>query len=151
MGGLVKKNIIILWMMCLFLISCAAISNRDSSTDENFALTGIRWELIQVSGKSIDLENLNKKPFVLFSDKDKRLNGHTGCNRFFGSFNKSKNHLSIGPIGMTHMACQEMMDFEMRFMKALEQTDTFSIIGSTLFFYSQGKPVAQFIRSGNDE
>lgn len=75
------------------------------------------------------------------------MTGHSSCNGFFGTYTIQKNRLSFGPIGMTRMACEDVRDLEMQFMKSLAETDEFKLSGNALTFFSLGKPVALFVGS----
>ena len=143
---MIKKNLIY-WIALLFLLSCTAQPQLPATEDSGPALTGTRWELVELNGNPIP--SLEKKPFIELFEKDARLTGHSGCNGFFGSYTHDGDRLAFGPVGMTHMACQNIMDLEHQFMNALDQTDAFQISGGFLIFLSHGKPVVRFAKSSD--
>lgn len=80
-------------------------------------LAGSEWRPVRIGdievAKDVDI-------FVRFEAEGK-LEGHGGCNGFFGSYKISGADLEIGPLGATQMACpQPIMDRELAFMQALQ-------------------------------
>jgi len=70
--------------------------------------------------------------FVLF-DLGGQVNGHGGCNRFFGSYELEDGALQVGPLGSTRMACPEpAMSFELSFLEALQTPSNASLVGNKL-------------------
>jgi heat shock protein HslJ len=90
--------------------------------------------------------------FVRFGDEGK-LEGHGGCNRFFGTYKLERSRIKIGPIGATMMECQEpIMEREKRLLQALERASQFARHGANLILYDDaGNPVVRFIRTGADK
>ncbi len=64
--------------------------------------------------------------FVRFGGEGK-LEGHSGCNRFFGTFKTAGDGFEIGPLGVTRMACSEpaVMEREVRFLEAFQNARRF--------------------------
>lgn len=64
--------------------------------------------------------------FVRFGGEGK-LQGHAGCNGFFGSYELTGDTISMGPFGATRMACPEpVMQREFEFLQALENAHRFT-------------------------
>lgn len=60
--------------------------------------------------------------FVQFSG-NRKVSGHAGCNRFFGSFvlEKSNGSITIGPLASTKKACPKpILNAERKFLNKLE-------------------------------
>ena len=86
-------------------------------------LAGSEWRPREIAGIAVSGE---PEMMVRFGG-DGLLQGHGGCNRFFGSYSLSNDGLEIGPIGSTRMACpQPVMDRELSFMQALENARRFT-------------------------
>jgi heat shock protein HslJ len=86
------------------------------------SLTGAHWRVVSVGDEIIADDS---GMFVTF-DVDGSIKGHAGCNRFFGSLEKTETGLKIGPLGATRMACPEaIMNREMRFLEVLQKTHQF--------------------------
>jgi heat shock protein HslJ len=65
--------------------------------------------------------------------EDGKVNGNAGCNNFFGSYEIEDGNISFGPLGMTMMACDEVvMVQETEFLRSLESVGQFEISGNML-------------------
>ena len=85
-------------------------------------LTGITWQPVTVGGNAV---RDGSGMFITF-DVDGSINGHGGCNGFFGSLQQSESGIEVGPLGATRMACpEEIMDREMAFLDAVQKTRGF--------------------------
>ena len=82
---------------------------------------------------------------------DGKISGTGGCNRFFGGYTVSGNHIKIGPLASTRKGCPGLLRAETalfaRFQAAsiFEQTDT----TLTLFNAACAK-LAQFVRTAEE-
>lgn len=86
-------------------------------------LAGSEWRPQEIGGVDVPAE---ADMFVRFGGEG-RLEGHGGCNGFFGSYRLSGEAIEIGPIGATQMACPEpVMDREFRFLQGLENARRFT-------------------------
>ncbi|EJA3432549.1 META domain-containing protein [Vibrio parahaemolyticus] len=64
------------------------------------------WELVQVDGKNIVLDE-NQKAARLEIGENLTANGNAGCNNFFGQAELKNNQLRIEKMGMTMKMCME--------------------------------------------
>jgi heat shock protein HslJ len=90
--------------------------------------------------------------FVRFGGEGK-LEGHGGCNRFFGTFKLAGDGIEIGPLGATRMACSEpaVMEREVRFLEALHNATRFMRVRIDLSLTDNtGNPVVQLIQTDAD-
>ena len=86
-------------------------------------LTGVHWRLVSVNGEIIADDS---GMFISF-DVDGSIKGSGGCNRIFGSLEKTQTGLAIGQLGATRMACPEpIMNREFEFLAALQETSEIS-------------------------
>lgn len=71
------------------------------------------------------------RPVVTFGP-DGILSGTAGCNQFSGGYGIEGDHITIGPLMSTMMACaDELMTQEVALMGALERAETWSVSGTT--------------------
>ncbi|EPD5571497.1 META domain-containing protein [Vibrio parahaemolyticus] len=76
------------------------------------------WELVQVDGKNIVLDE-NQKAARLEVGENLTANGNAGCNNFFGQAELKNNQLRIKKMGMTMKMC---MEDQMKIENAMTQT-----------------------------
>ncbi len=76
------------------------------------------WELVQVDGKNIVLDE-NQKAARLEIGENLTANGNAGCNNFFGQAELKNNQLRIEKMGMTMKMC---MEHQMKIENAMTQT-----------------------------
>ncbi|EHK0031444.1 META domain-containing protein [Vibrio parahaemolyticus] len=76
------------------------------------------WELVQVDGKNIVLDE-NQKEARLEIGENLTANGNAGCNNFFGQAELKNNQLRIEKMGMTMKMC---MEDQMKIENAMTQT-----------------------------
>lgn len=103
-----------------------------------------RWELTEL-GETVIAQDKRPLVFLLFSPGEKgRVSGKGGCNRLSGSFElKGTSGMSFGPLAATKMACEEM-ELETRFLKALDEVDTWKVIDNVLFLSKGATKIAAF-------
>ncbi len=111
-------------------------------------LAGSEWRPTEIGGAGVPAE---PEMFVRFGGEG-RLEGHGGCNGFFGSYELKGDKIEIGPLGATRMACPEpIMDAEQRFMNVLGSAKRIERhrIGLTLFD-GAGSPLAHLFQTDAD-
>ncbi|KAA5741214.1 META domain-containing protein, partial [Acinetobacter baumannii] len=62
------------------------------------------WELVQIDGKNIELNERQKAPRLEIGE-NLTANGNAGCNNFFGQAELKDNQLRIEKMGMTMKMC----------------------------------------------
>ena len=93
------------------------------------ALTGVRWQPVYIGAEAVPPDAGLHVRFGL----DGSIKGHSGCNTFFGSLEKSESGVTVGPLGSTRMACPEpIMSRESAFHDALQRTTIFEVSGERL-------------------
>ena len=101
-----------------------------------------KWELAMLNNKDV-----TSKAFLLFTPGQvNRMSGNTGCNNVGGSYTlTSYNTIKFSPLATTKMACMpDNSTTETDFLKALEQTDTWSANDTELSFYKGDLLLAKF-------
>lgn len=81
---------------------------------------------------------------ISFNEDGSRISGFGGCNRYFGSCNKSGNRISFSGLGATKMFCQETMSIEDNFLTVLSEVDSYAINDTTLLLKKGGSVVLEF-------
>jgi heat shock protein HslJ len=122
-----KKAILILTSV-LILLAVGACGLIPGETGADLNRTA--WSLESYGGTSVISGTTMTAKFV-----DGEINGSTGCNMYFGSYENKGNQLTIKEMGWTEMACMEpegVMAQEMDIMSLLSTTVSFKIEGETL-------------------
>jgi len=109
-------------------------------TVENLAATA--WRPSHIGEMRMDA---NTDLYVQF-DTDGELNGHGGCNRFFGHYQLDRNAIKIDQLAMTRMACApQVMSFEISFAEALQSAATVARAEARMALRNaDGKTTARF-------
>ncbi len=102
-------------------------------------LPGSRWQPVEMEATAVPADT---GMFIGFGE-DGRIEGHGGCNGFFGSYEVMGETLEIGPLGATRMACPEaIMDRELRFFEVLSRVHRYRRDGADLVLEdAAGTPV----------
>ncbi|MGI9205301.1 MAG: META domain-containing protein [Woeseiaceae bacterium] len=111
-------------------------------------VTGISWRPVKIGAESIPEDS---GIYILF-EVDGSISGHGGCNRFSGSLAQSDSGIAVGQLASTRMACSdEIMNREIAFMEAVQQTADFSSDGNRMSLLdSEGNALAAFVPGGGD-
>jgi heat shock protein HslJ len=107
----------------LAIMSACSMESKtlDSTTS---TLAGTQWNLQTLDGKTVK----NSRPLTI-SFEDGRLNGFSGCNRFFGHYTDSTDGVfSTGQLGATKMACGDGRDqLEQHYLEQLAASKLYAI------------------------
>lgn len=121
----------LLFMAGLFLVFLQGkqMTGQIASSGGGAELTGVRWRPTYVGPEAIaDDAGL----WVEFG-VDGSIDGHAGCNSFFGSLQQTESGIEVGPLGSTRRACPEpAMSREAAFLAALQQATSFEVSGSRM-------------------
>ncbi len=92
-------------------------------------ITGIKWRAVSVGEEAIPA---NSGIYIQF-EVDGSIEGHAGCNGFFGSLEQRDSGVGVGPLGATRMACPDpIMSRELTFMDAVQKMASFQSTSDTL-------------------
>jgi heat shock protein HslJ len=69
--------------------------------------------------------------------------GHGGCNGFGGSYQRSADRLTLGPMASTRMFCPGAMEREYGYLTALAAVNRFRIEGRFLMLSGPGGVLAR--------
>ena len=106
-----------------FAVGAACSHTTESPMNIN-ELIGTEWGLEEIDGSGV-VDNVQS---TLRFDRNDRITGWGGCNRYFSGFRSNGNDIKLGPIGSTRRICPTVvMDQENRFFQALEKARTIQI------------------------
>ncbi|HDU8597610.1 TPA: META domain-containing protein [Vibrio alginolyticus] len=111
------KTLVTVISLPVLMTACA--SNGDNVKEITAQdLQHHNWELVQVDGKNIVLDE-HQKAARLEIGENLTANGNAGCNNFFGQAELKNNQLRIEKMGMTMKMC---MEDQMKIENAMTQT-----------------------------
>ncbi|SMC90372.1 Heat shock protein HslJ [Pedobacter nyackensis] len=114
---------------------------QNTTTAWDFVLKH-KWKLIQMNGVT-----QNDSPvYMTFDGEQKRVSGKSGCNSFFGGYDKSDGKLSFKQMAGTMMACSpELNKLEREFLTLIgDKTFKYDVAEQTLNLYQGNKLVLMF-------
>ncbi|MGM9738758.1 MAG: META domain-containing protein [Candidatus Cryptobacteroides sp.] len=128
----------------MVLISCGSTGKAVSTADLNG-----EWTITGAMGSSISGSN-GVRPSINFDTGNSRVSGHSGCNRFMGSFTfneDGKNSISFSPVAATKMMCPDI-ETEQKIFQALESAKKIQKNNSTSIVLrsEDGKTVLELSR-----
>ena len=114
-------------------------------------LAGTNWEVISYNnGAEAVVSVIIGTQITADFGEDGQLTGNSGCNSYFASYETDEEKITIGPAGMTEMACMEpegVMEQEQLYLTALGMADVYRIEADSLQFRTaEGSTVANFSR-----
>jgi len=105
----------------------------------NEYLVNNNWELESINNRKIADLPIEKAPTLNINLLEKKVNGFTGCNTFFGAVEIEKGRLKFGNIGQTKKACKDNTT-EAAYMSLLNsKTQKHSITKEGKLFIKDGK------------
>ncbi len=124
------------------LFSCTS-SKEESPSVPNASLINTRWVLRVLNDKKIFTPEKGKEAFISLSKDGNKANGVGSCNNFFTTYTLSGKDLSFGPVASTEMFCQNGMETETAFFKAIQNTITYKITGNYLYLSDSSGVIAK--------
>lgn len=96
-------------------------------------LEDTRWRLAEIDGQAVATGEGAPDAWITFQTKDRRAVGSGGCNKITGMYQLTGNQaLSLGPMAATKKACENGMELETKFLRALEVTRSYVVVGRSL-------------------
>lgn len=114
-----------------------------SCQTQNLSLTDVEWKLTSLNGK--DYATLSP-PVTLTLSADNKVAGFAGCNRYFGSYTFKDADLGFNGLGSTKMYCQEKMEVEDAFLKAMGEVNRFELTADKLMLQKDESVLMEFSR-----
>lgn len=102
-------------------------------------LLDTKWKLSEMGQTK-----LPEKEITISFDKNK-VNGNSGVNNYFGSYEIKNNSIKIGPVGSTRMAGPEnLMKIEFEYLKLLQDSKTIKLNNNILILTTSDRKVLKF-------
>ena len=116
----------------------AQMNDQTSNNSNMNSLFGKRWTLTKIGNQNVTAD----KPFIEFSEGEKRISGEARCNLFTGGFEINGTKLKFSNIAGTLMACadEKANQLERKFLQSLNDVNKFEIKGDTLRLFVKNKP-----------
>lgn len=114
---------------------------------------GVEWRLIEVNGAVVPTLAGGKQPSLKLDGAQKKVSGYSGCNKFFGTYERNGVSLKFGPVGASRRACEEPGNgIETALLQALERTRGWRVEEGNLLLLDGESVLARFIAatSGTD-
>lgn len=109
------------------------------------ALDGPEWQLVQLMGHWTVVADDSRTPSLRFDGPGQRVSGFDGCNRFSGELRVLAQHLKIGPLAATRMACPQSLAPEREFTAALGAAIHWRVANGLLELQNaEGDPIVLF-------
>ena|SRR5688572_25681637 len=128
-----KMKNIVLYIVLLALTSCKT---------QQVAITSIEWKLVQLNSE--DVASVDPPLTLLLNETQMKISGFAGCNRFFGSYQLGESNLQFSGLGSTKMYCQDKSATEDKYLKALNEVQSFKIEGDKLVLLAGEKTILEF-------
>lgn len=140
-----KKNLIIVAVLALIFSSCAS-----RVKEPVFAFQGKNLHLVELNGVAYDVKSTFEPITFMFSEVAVangvyKINGHSGCNQFFGQYKAADGKIKFSEVGMTRRMCDEESNkIEMQISNLLENADAYTVEKGKVTFYNGKTPLAVF-------
>ena len=102
----------------LLLSGSCSTSTLPEGSAVNQLIQGQTWQVEDVERRGIVDSSMIT---IKFDEKNGQVTGTSGCNRYFGSYERKGKRFSIGPLAGSRRACvPALMNQEQRFLAALQ-------------------------------
>ena len=140
-----KKNLIIVAVLALIFSSCAS-----RVKEPVFNFQGKMLQLVELNGVAYDAKSTFEPITFMFTetavaDGIYKINGHSGCNQFFGKYTAADGKLNFSGVGMTRRMCDEESNkIEMQISTILETANAYKAEKGKVTLYNGKTPLAVF-------
>jgi putative lipoprotein len=107
-------------------------------------LTGTNWQLVAIRDQAVTANINGKDAYLRLTAENEAVQGFSGCNQFNGRWSLEDEHIVLGALAMTMMACPDVMNTEQAFMQALEEQNRHEIVGNELRMYKDNELILLF-------
>ena len=121
-----RASVLLILLAAIAAVAAACGPGAETSPVPSTPVTlaGTSWRAISVSGAA---PVQGSEPTLVFAD-EQQVNGHTGCNGFFGGYAYGDGEIEFTNLGMTMMACDGPISaVEAAYTKALNAATTAAI------------------------
>ncbi len=140
-----KKNLIIVAVLALIFSSCAS-----RVKEPVFCFQGKMLQLVELNGVAYDAKSTFEPITFMFTetavaDGIYKINGHSGCNQFFGQYKASNGTIKFLEVGMTRRMCDEESNkIELQITNLLETANAYKAEKGKVTLYNGKTPLAVF-------
>lgn len=134
----IKRYTLLLFIITL--TACNSAPNQDNIASASLFET--KWQLLKFELQPIHNSGITLK---LINNKiEHRIQGYSGCNQYFGKFERDADLLKLEPLGATKRACRDMVA-ERYYNQMLLTTNRYEINGSQLRLYHHKTLLMTFV------
>ena len=140
-----KKNLVIVAILTLIFASCAS-----RVKEPVFSFQGKMLHLVELNGVTYDAKSTFEPITFMFTetavaDGIYKINGHSGCNQFFGQYRAADGKIKFMDVGMTRRMCDEESNkIEMQISTILETANAYKAEKGKVTLYKDKTPLAVF-------
>ena len=140
-----KKNLIIVAVLALIFSSCVS-----RVKEPVFNFQGKMLQLVEIGGKAYDAKSTFESITFMFTetavaDGIYKINGHSGCNQFFGQYKAADGKIKFSDVAMTRRMCDEESNkIEMQISTILETANAYKAEKGKVTLYKDKTPLAIF-------
>lgn len=140
-----KKNLIIVAVLAFIFASCAS-----RVKEPVFTFQGKMLHLVELNGAAYDAKSTFEPITFMFTetavaDGIYKINGHSGCNQFFGQYKAADGKIKFMEVGMTRRMCDEESNkIEMQISTVLETANAYKAEQGKVTLYNGKTPLAVF-------
>ena len=140
-----KKNLVIVAILTLIFASCAS-----RVKEPVFTFQGKMLHLVELNGVAYDAKSTFEPITFIFSetavaDGIYKINGHSGCNQFFGQYKAADGKIKFMDVGMTRRMCDEESNkIELQITNLLETANAYKAEKGKVTLYNGKTPLAVF-------
>ena len=140
-----KKSLIFAALLALIFLSCATRVKEPA-----FSFQGKTLHLIELNGVAYRTASTFEPITFTFTDVAVadgvyKINGHSGCNQFFGQYKAANGTIKFLEVGMTRRMCDEESNkIEMQITNLLETANAYNAEKGKVTIYNGKTPLAVF-------
>jgi ABC-type amino acid transport substrate-binding protein/heat shock protein HslJ len=125
------------------------VSQTVPPTPTRSPLLNVNWVLANMNMNQIIPQGIQIT--AVFDGATGIVSGNSGCNTYRGSFTAGGSNLSIGPLTVTNISCDETtMGIEQQFLTLFQSAATYNVSGNGLsVFNSNGQNVLNFVQGAS--
>jgi len=99
------------------------------------SLTNTYWRPVEIAGNPHTVLADQREPHLMLVPAENKLRGFAGCNQFLGRYEVNEKSVRFTGVATTRKYCAGAMDQEQEFLRALEATASYKIVGEALDLY----------------
>ena len=133
-----------LYFTCIaIIIFIASCPSAKEFMEQPIPLYNTRWSLKKIYNDGKE-EIVNTKSFIRFDKAKGSAGGNGSCNSFGSTATIDGNEVSFKNIFSTKMYCEQVQQFENKFLSSLEKVTRYEIKDKTLLLYGDQDLLLEF-------